>query len=60
MNFPLLIHCLSSDNHYSGAPRELAQLARALALGARGSGFESPVPDHWSKTDFESALDHIL
>ena len=26
--------------------RELAQLARALALGARGSGFESRIPDH--------------
>lgn len=26
--------------------RELAQLARALGLGPRGSGFESRVPDH--------------
>ncbi len=29
--------------------RELAQLARALGLGPRGSGFESRVPDQIKK-----------
>lgn len=33
--------------------RGLAQLASALALGARGPGFESQIPDHY---DLEKSI----